>query len=378
MEMATKLDSFIADVGSQVKSQAQNIESLEAKVADLTDAFAGMKAANDEVIEVKDNKVDIKAKLFEAARNGADTVLIHEGQIKAFNVTDDASAGAAVVTEVSKNIIESVLDGYKLPSMFGRKTVGSIKHEERVLINRAGTGWEGENVSGGDIAQTGTPTFATIRMTSGKAYASPVVTQEALSDPFFDSESYLMRHVKVEMGRTINDAVMHGDGVEKPKGFYKHFGSVRNHETFLAVEAAQGTDEELIAALQGLQFELGTGYLAGAKYIVSRDMFQRIASLRDGLGRPMMQTALDKEYAGSLFGFPIVVDVHASAEIHVVFGKVDMAFNVVNVPTAMNYIKDPYTIPMCVRYTLSQRVGTIVGDTSAVVGLKAPVARKSK
>ncbi|EHM6953365.1 phage major capsid protein [Vibrio parahaemolyticus] len=373
------LNAQIEAVVDGVKLQGETVESIKSEIADLRDAFAGMQTV---AVEAKAEEVDLKAKFYDVVKSGAGLngmELVKDGEVKSFNVTEDASAGAGVVTEVSRNIVTAILEDYRIPSMFGRETAGSTKYEKRVQVGRSGARWEGENHEGVNGEATGTPTFATISMTHGKAIAAPVVTQEALSDPFFNAESFLMNDVRKQQGRLIAQALIDGDGVNKPKGFYSHFGATANHETFKLVELVHGTDEELIAALQAMQFELKSGYLAGAKYVMSRDMFQRVAGLKDGMGRPMMQASLDAAVAGRIFGFDIVVDAHAPANVPVVLGKLDEAFKVVEIPTALEFIRNPYAIDFCVKFTVATRIGTIVGDAEAVVGLKgAAVTRKAK
>ncbi|KJR15243.1 phage major capsid protein [Vibrio parahaemolyticus] len=366
MTIETKLDAAVSAF------EAQAVE-----ITELKDALAAM---NTVATEAKAEEVDLKAKFYDVAKTGEGfgTDLVVDGEIKSFNVTDEASAGAGVVTEVSRQIVTSLLEDYRIPAMFGRETAGSTKHEKRVQVGRSGARWEGENVALANGDHTGTPTFATIKMTHGKAIAKPVVTQEALSDPFFNAESFLMGDVRKQLGRLISEALLTGTGENQPKGFYKHFGETANHETFKLVTHAHNTDEELIAALQAMQFDLKSGYLSGATYVMARSMLQRVAGLKDGMGRPLMQASLDSAVAGRIFGFPIVVDANASEEIPVVLGRLDEAFKVVEIPTSLGFVRNPYKIDFCVELTISNRIGTIVGNAEAVVGLKAAAARKAK
>ncbi|MGL4765218.1 MAG: phage major capsid protein [Aeromonas sp.] len=379
MEITQKVEEVL----NVVKSQADQIDELRG-------ALEAVKSAPVAQVEVKDEAAELKAKFYNVAKTGEGfgTELVREGEIKSasFNVTDPASAGAGVVTEVSRQILTRIVEDYKIPSMFGIETASSTKYEKRVQVGVSGARWEGENVAAANGDHTGTPTLATIKMTHGKAIAKPVVTQEALSDPFFNAEAFLMSDVQKQLGRLICEGLLNGEGDNQPKGFYKHFDAVegakdvatRKVDMFPVITDAIGTDEELIAALQAMQFALKTGYVAGAKYVMNREVFQRVASLKDGMGRPMMQPSLDADYAGRIFGFEIVVDAMASKEIPVVFGKLDEAFKVVNIPTSMDFIRNPYKIDFCVEFTIAQRIGTIVGDNEAVVALIPAAARKAK
>ena len=379
MELIQKFD----EVTAIVKAQAEQIDELRG-------ALDAVKSAPVQV-EVKDEAAELKAKFYSVAKSGEgiNTELVREGEIKSasFNVADEASAGAGVVTEVSRQILTRIVEDYKIPSMFGVETASSTKYEKRVQVGVSGARWEGENVAGANGAHTGSPTFATIKMSHGKAIAKPIVTQEALSDPFFNAESFLMNDVQKQLGRLISEGLLNGNGENQPKGFYTHFDAVegakdvaeRKVDMFPVITNAIDTDEALIAALQAMQFALKTGYTAGGKYVMNREVFQRVAALKDGMGRPMMQPSLDAGYAGRIFGFDIVVDATASKEVPVVFGKLDEAFKVVNIPTSLDFIRNPYKIDFCVEFTIAQRIGTIVGDNEAVVALMpAAAARKAK
>ena len=383
MELNQKLDAVI----STVEARTADVEAVKSAVAELKDAFAGLSTAQ---VEVKEDKVDLKAKFYDMAKSGEGfgTELVREGEIKSasFNVTDEASAGAGVVTEVSKQILTRIVEDYKIPSMFGIETTNSTKYEKRVQVGVSGARWEGENVAGANGDHTGSPKFATIKMSHGKAIAKPIVTQEALNDPFFNAEAFLMGDVQKQLGRLISEGLLNGNGENQPKGFYTYFDAVegakevadRKVDMFPVITNAIGTDEDLIAALQAMQFALKTGYVSGAKYVMNREVFQRVAALKDGMGRPLMQASLDAAYAGRIFGFEIVVDAMASKEVPVIFGKLNEAFKVVNIPTSLDFVRNPYKIDFCVEFTIAQRIGTIVGDNEAVVGLIPAVAMSRK
>lgn len=378
MTIEAKLETLL----NTVDAKNAEVDALKTVVDELKDAVAAAQAAP--VVDMKNDDAELKAKFYEMVKSGEGAQgmdIVKEGQIKSssFNVSSATSAGAGVVTEVARDIVKRMLSQYQVPSMFGRRSVSSTKYERRVQKGSTGARWEGENVSAANGAHTATPEFATIALTHGKVVSKPVISQEALTDAFFDVEAFILNDTVAQMGRYVAEAVMNGDGSNKPKGFYKYFDSTegvkdvteRKVDHFPVLVKEHTTDADLIAALRAMPFKLIAGYRAGAKYIVSEALFERIAALQDNTGRPLMQQSLDAAVAGRIFGYDIVVDAHIPEDVPAVFGRADLAFEVVDIPTALDMIRNPYKIDFCVEYTVAQRIGTIVADNQAVVGLKA-------
>lgn len=389
MELSQKIDAVVEGV----KSQESAVEAIKTELADMRDAFAGLSAAQE--VEVKSDPVDLKAKFYEVLKSGegiVGTEVAKDGEIKSavFNIADEASAGAGVLTEVNRNILTRLVEEYALTSLFGRDTASSTKYERRVQVGTGGARWEGENVGLANGAHTGSPTFATIKMVHGKAIAKPVVTAEALKDPFFNAEAFLLQDTRKQLGRLVSEGLVNGQGENQPAGFMTYFDAVEgvkavdarkvDHFPVVVKTVAElAEDAALILELQNMQYELKTGYVSGSKYIMSRKMFQRVAGMKDGIGRPFMQPSLDKAVAGRIFGFDIVVDAMIAEDKPVVFGRVDEAFKVIDIPTALEFIRNPYKIDGAVEFYISTRIGTMVADNEAVVALiVTPATRQAK
>lgn len=347
--------------------------SLQAtQIADLQDALASVKAAPE--LEVKSAPVDYKTKFYDEVKNfKGDMELVKDGKIKSasFNTVEAGSATEGVLTEVNRTIVQSAIEESALVRLFGREVAGSPRYEKRKQVGLSGARWEGENHLGANGEHTGSPRFATLKAKFGKAIAKPIVTQEALSDPFFNAEAFLMADVRKQLGRLVADGLINGAGENQPEGFATLFttdaAKVEAGTHFKMLPAVAGDDAALLAALQGMQFELKTGYLNGARYVMARDVFQRVSALKDTTGRPLMQTSLDAGVAGKIWGFDIVVDATLVGVVY--FGQMDEAFKVVEIPTSMELLRNPYKIDFCVEYNISTRIGSIVNDNEAVCGL---------
>jgi HK97 family phage major capsid protein len=376
--MQTKIDEVL----NVIKSQADEI-------AEMRDALESVKSAPAVQVEVKDEKAELKAKFYNDVKNGsANTQVIKDGQVKSFNTADQASAGAGIVTEVSQTILTRLRDDYVVAGLFGVETASSVDYEKRVQVGHSTVAWVGENVNADGVAMTGTPTFETVKMTHGKISAAPVLTSEALSDPFFNAEAFVMQDVAVELSRGIALGILKGEGKYQPKGFYKHFDATegakpvadRAVDAFPVVAEDIADDAKLLEALRRLPYKMPASYVVGGKYVMTRELFERVSGLKDGIGRHYMHESEIAGVAGRIFGYDIVIDpMNTNQEMPVVFGHLDRAFKIVNIPTALELVRNPYAIPHCVRFDVQHRVGTIVGDNQAVIGLVAGAAsRKAK
>ncbi|WMB74216.1 phage major capsid protein [Shewanella oncorhynchi] len=363
-EINNKVNNTMNTLETQLTAQASLI-------ADLQDAVASMKSAP---VEVKAAPVDYKAKFYDEVKNfKGDMELVKNGQIKSasFNTVEAGSATEGVLTEVNRTIVQSVVEESALVRLFGREVASSPRYEKRKQIGSSGARWEGENYEGVNGEHTGSPRFTVLKAKFGKAIAKPIIPQETLSDPFFNAEAFLMADVRKQIGRLVSDGLINGAGENQPEGFATLFttdaAKVEAGTHFKQLPAVSGDDAALLAALQGMQFELKTGYLSGAKYVMARDVFQRVAGLKDTTGRPLMQTSLEAGVAGTIFGFDVVVDPLLLGVVY--FGQYAEAFRVVEIPTSMELLRNPYKIDFCVEFNVATRIGSIVNDNEAVVGL---------
>ncbi|ENM2831970.1 phage major capsid protein [Vibrio cholerae] len=374
MTIETKLDAAISAFDTQAN-----------QIAELQDALAGLQTIHTEKAAPKE---DLKAKFYDVLKTGeglnGGTQLIKDGQVKSFNTQDPQGGGAGIVKEVSAQILKRLRDDYVVANLFGHRSVSSVDYEHRVQTGYSTVAWAGENVNCDGVAQTATPTFDSIKLTHGKITAAPVLTTEALTDTDFNAEAFVRNDVAEELARGIALGVLMGDGANKPKGFYTYFDKAegikavaeRKVDHFPVMVKAPLTDEELLETLRGMPYRMPARYVVGGKYIVSREMFERISGLKYAIGRHYMHTSATAGVAGSLFGYDVIIDpMNTRVDLPVVFGHLNKAFEVVQIPTALEMVRNPYAIPHCVRFDIQHRVGTIVRDNQAVIGLVVAAAR---
>ncbi|MBY8157099.1 phage major capsid protein [Vibrio fluvialis] len=383
---STEMESLKAAF-AELQSKAQSgaaVEGFETQLAELKSAFADLAAGQvvDTPVDTKAASAELRKKFLEHAVKSDAREIVKAGEIKsAFNTGAD-SAGAGIVTELAKDIVIGIKGEHAMTRDFAFGVTQNAAYEQTVQKSGTSVRWEGENKTGGAYGKSDAPALEIIKMTSGKAIANPVCTNESLTDVFFDAEAFVMQDAQDELGLEVGEALVVAPlgQTTRPVGFMSYFDAVEgikpdgerkvDHYKAVPVAAADiDTDEKLIAVLRKMPLSLRAGYRPTGKYYVSSAMFERIALLKDGIGRPLMQNSLSEATQGTLNGYGVVVEEAMNEDKPAVFGDLKRSFKVMAIPSLMNFLRNPYKIDGCVQFTLENRIGSIVLDNKASVGL---------
>lgn len=146
---------------------------------------------------------------------------------------------------------------------------------------------------------TGSITMDAWKLTTGMQ-----VSEELLKDSFFDIESYLSNAFATRLARTIELAIIDGDGVKKPEGIIGDAGT----KSYTSVASASVTSTDILTAV----YELQPTARQGATIYVSDDLMKDLALEVDGNGRPLLQTAFNATQADkiktTIGGYPVEVN----------------------------------------------------------------------
>lgn len=170
-----------------------------------------------------------------------------------------------------------------------------------VIDDTAATGaWtdEGGAYSTADFA-TSTITMDAYKITTGIQ-----VSEELLQDSFFNVESYLAKAFATRLARTIEAAIVGGDGIKKPEGIITHANTI--NYTSAVLGTVDSTD--LLKAV----YELQPSARENAVIYVSDDLMKNLSLEVDATGRPLLQPASSATQANgiqyTLGGHPLVVN----------------------------------------------------------------------
>ena len=401
-EMKSGTDAELKLVKESVEAMTKGATENGAEIAELKDAVhaleqrsVGVKSGSKEQLaEEKAAQKDLFNQVIKTGRdvNGMPVEEILSEQ-KGFTVGDPLSAGAGIDEELSRSILTNMRETYSILGLIGNYAVQSTDHYRMVQKTWSGTTWAGENTANSAPSTLATPTFEKVTATFGKLTVDNFVTNESLVDPIFDVESFLMSDVQEQSGRAVAQAFIDGDGVNKPYGILSHFDSTesvkpdydaatpaneRSKNRFAYRKSGQAnglptSDDSLISLFRDLILDLKTPYLANARFLMNRRVYDQIARIQDGEGRFYLQPDLSGKSAGSFLGYPISIEEHmpdadADGNIAVLFGDFAKAFNMIDY-VGVSMLRNPYIVPGNVNFHWEQRVGSMIGDSWALKGL---------
>lgn len=143
------------------------------------------------------------------------------------------------------------------------------------------------------------PAFDTVELRAYKVTAMVSATFEMLANSEIDLSSYLLDVITRRLSKEINKLFICGTGVNQPQGLIN--GGIPY--------ALKSTDALTINDFIMMQTAMNPAYLDGAVWIVNRSVFQKMASLLDGVGRPYLTTSvIDQKIQYSLLGLKVIVD----------------------------------------------------------------------
>lgn len=293
-------------------------------------------------------------------------------QTKALSSTSDASGGYLVPKPVLDKI-QSTLQGYSPFRTLARVSQISTDALELLLDKgaQAEVGWVAETAN---RDETATPDLAKLRIPVHQIYAKPKASQKLLDDAAMDIESWLIQKIADRMAEIENQAFIHGDGQNKPKGFM-------TYPTVAAGQGVWGSFEEIKTGKDGvidepdslvkLFYSLKPQYLRGAVWLMGRSALSAIRQIKDATGQFIWQPSVMTGTPSTLLGHPVVVCddmpalVRGTASKSIALGNFGEAYQIVD-RCEMNILRDPYSAKPYVEFYATKRVGGDVVNFEAV------------
>ncbi|HBU53409.1 MAG TPA: phage major capsid protein, partial [Sulfitobacter sp.] len=170
-------------------------------------------------------------------------------------------------------------------------------------------------------------------------------------------------------------AFIHGDGIDKPKGFLAH-ATVDNviWEWGNLGYVPTGVAGEITAdAVVDLVYALGAQYRAQASFVMSSKTAGIVRKLKDLDGRFLWSDGMTQGQPARLMGYPVLVaedmpDVAADS-FSVAFGDFAAGYTVAERPD-LRILRDPFSAKPHVLFYATKRVGGDVSDFAAIKLLK--------
>lgn len=352
----------------KIQKHSEAIGVLEKQLREVETKTARPGASGDD--EAKAAKAEHRKGFVGYLRKGHDTGL-RELEQKAMSVGSDGDGGYAVTEGLDTSIGALVRNDTPMLSLVNA-IVGPATYEKLINVGGTTSAWVGETDA---RAETSTPTLASVKPFFGEIQASPKVTQKLLDDAMFDVEGFISENVGMEFAEEIDDAIVNGNGTNKPKGILAYtlaetadssrtFGQVEKYTT--TTTSASFTGDELITFIHKLK----KGYRQNAKWVMPGLAVAIARKLKDATsGQYLWQPGLGGGQPSTLLSYEVVEDeavpTPAGSSKSVLFGDFKRAYRFVTV-RGIRVLRDPYSAKPYVTFYTTQRVGGGVEDSCAV------------
>ena len=387
-----------AEVLAELKKNFQSFrDEQEKRLAALEETGASIEALNkaktesdDAIKAIQDSVDDLAMQLVAGQMNGgisqeakahaeAMTVFMRVGEIRTdLKKSPDSNGGYLAPTEWDRTITDKLREVSPLRATFRVQPTSKKSFSKLYNLHGADAGWVGETDA---RPKTGTPTFASMEITTGEIYANPAATQEMLEDAEIDLETWLASEVKDSFSDMENAAFISGDGAKgKPLGYltYAEGGTNAATHPLGAIKVVPTGDAAAITAdaLIDLVYDLPAIFQANASFMMNRKTLAKVRKLKDGDGNYLWEKSYQAGQPSTILGYPVIEvaempDVAANA-LPISFGDHNRAYVILD-RRGVVLLRDPFTNKPYVQFYTTKRVGGALDNPEAVRLLKVAV-----
>ena len=397
----------------------ERVESIDEKLASLDEARKKLeKSVVDLSLPDQDDKKEDKAKLehvkaFEdyvrTAREGVKYGDEEKRQQliqceKAVTIGSATAGGHAVPEVISRQIDAKLLDVSEMLPLVKNVNIGTSDYKELVDVKGATSGWVGERGGSPDYprTETSTPSLEQVAPTIGIVYAYPMATEESLQDIFFNVQDWLVNSAVEAFDIAIGNAIIAGNGVNKPTGFLNGTPVNIADDDSLSPQRAFGTLQYLptgvadglpapfnlnsspqIPDVQGdflldIIYSLKKGYRRNARWLMNKATLAAVRKFRDADGQYLWQPGLQMGQPSRLMDYPLnemedMPDIGTNT-FPMAFGDFRAGYTFVNRAGMSMTIDDNITTPGYVKFYIRKRVGGILRNDDAIKLAKCAVS----
>jgi HK97 family phage major capsid protein len=345
----------------------ERIESLETRAS--SPSAGARKAASAEV------------KAFEDFIRTGTTKGLEAPSTKEMSIVGGAADGGAMVPEVIANqIISRAIARSPILGVL-RDTLATTSDYVRLVNLRGATAaWSDETST---RTATNTPMLREVRPTHGELYALPAVTNWLLQDSQFNVERFLSENVSDTFAKSLEAAVLYGDGTSKPTGILDGTPVVtadgnspeRSADVIQYVAATSDLADDLIS----LYFKLKPEYRRNAVFVMSSATLATVRKLRDSNGSGYLWQAnlgggVDAG-DGTLLGKRVITSEelpvlgNSPVSDAILCGDFMAGYEMVRIG-GMAVIRDNVTVPGKTKFYTAARFGGRLTDNDAIKVLR--------
>jgi len=382
------------------KDQKKDIEQLKAEVADLKDRVEEREAKGK-----SPGRTETDAPASRQAREHLDRFTKwvrrpHDGgaqqalaqiqsdiEHKDVTVGSGPGGGFAVPEQISREVDRLERLYSPVRDLVNVVPVSTGNYKELITIGGATSGWVGE---AGPRSETDTPLLREIAPTMGEIYAYPQTTEWALDDAFFNVGTWLTEEVARELSFQLGDAVIRGNGSNKPTGMLNTspVSTADDASPLRAAAAYQYIESDSDAGLAGspaipgiladslidLVYSVNSAYRTNGTFVMNSKTAGSIMKLRDAESRFIWTQSLTAGQPSLLLGYPVRIweqmDDIGADKFPVGFGDFRRGYTLTQRTELRITVDANITTPGRIKYFVRQRLGGIPKVNDAVKFLK--------
>lgn len=408
----------IAQMGAALPETVAKVEAIEAQMSKLDEIQDRLEKAEADRDMPQLNKGDMSAKeaqeleafqaMLRTAKEGnrdfdPQAVAAYNERRMEVNIGTATSGGHAVPEVISRQIDQKLLDISPVLPIVNVVTVGTSDYKELVDTRGTSGGWVGEVSASpaGTRAETNTSTLEQVAPTFGTVYAYPKATEESMQDIFFDVQSWIVNSCVEEFDKLIGEAVISGNGTNKPTGFLdgtpvttdddgaspeRAFGTLQYVATGQAAAlppAFNLNSSPQVTAVQGdflinIAHKLKAGYRNNARWMMNKNTLGEVRKFRDAEGQYLWQPGLQAGMPSMLMGYPITeaegMPSIGANTFPIAFGDFRAGYTFCRRVGLSLTIDDNITTPGYVKFYVRQRVGGKLRNDDAIKLAKCAVS----
>lgn len=358
------LDEKLDKISNRISDLEEMRKTLEAQEeAKSRRDLAGVGAVNDEY----------KTEFMNYIRSGKPVNTLDT------STNSGADGGYAVPEEIAREIQVRLGESVAMRQLAHVVPTSTSDFKKLVDKRGAAVSWVGEGDT--DPSATTTPSLAEISASMGKWEAYPAATIEAMQDPFFNVEEWLVDAIS-EAGAEAEDAAfIEGSGTNRPKGFLQYtlstsgdstrtFGQLQKIQTgaagaFKTTSATVSPADDLLDAVYALK----AGHRRNATFLMNRSTLATVRKWKDNDGAYIWHPGIALGQPSTLLGYPVVESDNmpdvADGEASIAVGNFKAGYMIVD-RLDMQMIRNPYKTPQYVYIYFYKRVGGAVVDSDAI------------
>ncbi|MDX1924151.1 MAG: phage major capsid protein [Rickettsiaceae bacterium] len=284
-------------------------------------------------------------------------------EYKTISTDQQDRGGYAVVAERFKGILQKIAEISPMRKLASVDTISSNALELLIQEGEFECGWVSERAARADTLAS---KLLQKRIMIHEVYAQPKATQKLLDDSFVNIEEWITSQLVQSFAAKENEAFIHGDGENKPKGIL----------SYDEIERVGVRESGLIAIedLLNLLNSLPERYQPNATFLMNRRVYAALQMIRDANGRFIIQPSLSEKAPSTLFGIPVVLESNMpfceAGKSVVAIADFKQAYKIVDRHGIM-IMKDPYTEKPFTKFYATKRLGGEVVNHDAIKLLKA-------